>query len=72
MYLYVLRNFDLDEAERRERYALDEKIMYQDKIILENQHPEELPLDLTEELHVRGPDAVAVEYRRFLGELDVY
>ena len=71
MYLYVIRNFPLDEAERRARYELDEKIMFQDKVILEAQRPEELPLDLTEELHVRGPDAVAVAYRRFLAELGV-
>ena len=43
----------------------------QDKPIVENQRPEELPLDLTEELHVRGPDAVAVAYRRFMRELGV-
>ena len=43
----------------------------QDKPIVENQRPEELPLDLTEELHVKGPDAVALAYRRFLRELGV-
>lgn len=43
----------------------------QDRPIVENQRPEELPLDLTEELHVRGPDAVAVAYRRFMRELGV-
>ncbi len=43
----------------------------QDKPIVENQRPEELPLDLTEELHVRGPDAVAVAYRRFMAELGI-
>jgi len=70
-YLYVLRNFALSECELRERYELDVKIMLQDKIILENQRPEELPLDLSDELHIKGPDAVAVEYRRMLAELGV-
>ena len=40
-------------------------------MIVENQRPEELPLDLAEELHVKGPDAVALAYRRFLAELGV-
>jgi hypothetical protein len=30
-----------------------------------------LPLDLSEELHIKGPDAVAVQYRRMLAELGV-
>ncbi|MGA7409767.1 MAG: aromatic ring-hydroxylating dioxygenase subunit alpha [Bryobacteraceae bacterium] len=70
-YLYVLRNFRLSDDELRKRYELDVKIMLQDKVILENQRPEELPLDLSEELHIKGPDAVAIEYRRMLGELGV-
>ncbi len=45
--------------------------MQQDKVIVENQHPEQLPLDLSEELHIKGPDAVAIEYRRLLAELGV-
>jgi vanillate O-demethylase monooxygenase subunit len=36
---------------------------------VEAQRPEELPLDLSEELHLRGPDRTAVEYRRRLREL---
>lgn len=31
----------------------------------------ELPLNLTEELHPKGPDSVAVQYRRMLKELGV-
>jgi hypothetical protein len=30
-----------------------------------------LPLDLSEELHLRGPDTAAIEYRRRLRELGV-
>ena len=43
----------------------------QDRPIVQEQRPEELPLDLTEELHVKGPDAVALAYRRFMKELGV-
>jgi hypothetical protein len=66
-----MRNFPLDPHERAERRALDEKITLQDQFILENQRPEELPLDLSAELHIKGPDAVAVEYRRMMAELGV-
>lgn len=46
------------------------EIVYeQDVVIVEQQRPEELPLDLTEELHVKTPDAAAIEYRRMLKEI---
>ena len=55
-----------DELNRRHRLTFE-----QDKAIVESQRPEELPLDLAEELHLRGPDACAIEYRRRLRELGV-
>lgn len=45
--------------------------MTQDQRIVEEQRPEEVPVDLSEELHVKGPDAIAIEYRRFMAELGV-
>jgi hypothetical protein len=36
---------------------------------VESQRPEELPIDLSAELHVRGADKVSLEYRRWLIEL---
>jgi vanillate O-demethylase monooxygenase subunit len=45
--------------------------MRQDQQIVETQRPEELPLDLTAELHLRGTDAGALEYRRLLRRLGV-
>jgi vanillate O-demethylase monooxygenase subunit len=55
-----------EELNRRHRLTFE-----QDKGIVESQRPEELPLDLAEELHVRGPDAPAIERRRRLRELGV-
>jgi len=46
-------------------------IFEQDRVIVEAQRPEELPLDLAEELHLRGPDTAGLEYRRALRELGV-
>jgi phenylpropionate dioxygenase-like ring-hydroxylating dioxygenase large terminal subunit len=70
-FLIIGRNFPLSPEEEAERFALDELINAQDRPIVESQRPEELPLDLAAELHLKGPDAVAVAYRRLLGELDV-
>jgi vanillate O-demethylase monooxygenase subunit len=48
---------------------LNELIVSQDRPIVESQRPEELPVDLTEELHIKSVDRVSVEYRRWLDEL---
>jgi phenylpropionate dioxygenase-like ring-hydroxylating dioxygenase large terminal subunit len=53
--------------DRREGYVIFE----QDRPVVEAQRPEELPLDLREELHLRGPDACTLEYRRYLGRIGV-
>jgi phenylpropionate dioxygenase-like ring-hydroxylating dioxygenase large terminal subunit len=51
--------------------ATHNQIGEQDRVIVERQRPEELPLDLAEEFHLKGPDAMALAYRRALGELGV-
>ena len=71
-YLYILRNFELEPGEFEARRELTEHVMNQDRRIVENQHPEELTLDLAEELHIKGPDAISVAYRRLMAELDVH
>lgn len=40
----------------------------EDKSMVEGQHPEDLPLDLTEEIHIPA-DRMSVEYRRTLAKL---
>ena len=70
-FLIIGRNFPLTPEEEANRFELDELINAQDRPIVESQRPEELPLDLAAELHLKGPDAVAVAYRRFLAELGV-
>ena len=68
LYKFVSRNFDFDRADESFR-EFSEIIMDQDRLIIEKQKPEELPLDLAAELHIKGPDSVAVEYRRALGRI---
>jgi vanillate O-demethylase monooxygenase subunit len=55
-----------DELMARHRLTFE-----QDRRMVEAQRPEALPLDLGEELHVRGADTPAVEYRRRLREMGV-
>ena len=63
-FTFVARNYALDRDEEFE--AMQHVILGQDQPIVESQRPEELPVDLTAEMHVKGADAGTVEYRRWL------
>ncbi len=66
-YCYQSRDFDLDEPDAP--YAeFQDLLAEQDRIIIESQHPEELPLDLTAEFQLPF-DRVAIAYRRALRRL---
>lgn len=58
---------ELTEADILRRQDM---VFAQDRAIVETQHPERIPLDLREELHIRS-DKLAVAYRRWLVELGV-
>jgi len=64
MFSPLLRNFDtsgsLDDV-----YAFNAQIFAEDQAIVEAQHPEDLPLELTEEAHFAA-DRTAVGYRKIL------
>ena len=71
------RFFRLSGLNYRHRLT-DEQIMErhrltfeQDRRLVEAQRPEAVPLDLRDEMHVRGADAPAVEYRRRLRDMGV-
>ena len=69
-YMFLARNYALDEPDEKFRqFSL--AVAEQDRVIVESQRPEALPLDLSEELHLRGPDNCAIEYRRMLRQLGV-
>ena len=69
-FFMIARNYEVfsDEAKVED---MGELIIEQDQKIVENQRPEELPLDLTEELHIKGPDAPALAYRRMMREIGI-
>ncbi len=46
-----------------------EVVMAQDRAIVESQRPEQIPLDLREELHIKVPDASGLAYRKLLAEM---
>ncbi len=63
-------DFDEDEDEDEEKYIQFQlEIAEQDRVVTESQKPEELPVDLSAELHIPGVDKVSLEYRRWLVEL---
>lgn len=61
------RNYALDKD--RDFRKLQAVILGQDRPVVESQRPEELPDDLSAEMHVRGADAGTLEYRRWLIEI---
>jgi len=67
IFFVAARNFD-PHVPAEEIIAYDLSIAAEDRPIVEGQRPEELPLDLSEELHVQA-DAVTIAYRRRLREL---
>ncbi|MES1039712.1 MULTISPECIES: Rieske 2Fe-2S domain-containing protein [Peribacillus] len=67
MFSPMARNFDLD-APVEDTYEFNLQIFNEDKEMVENQKPEELPLDLQAEAHIAA-DKTSIAYRQLLREL---
>jgi vanillate O-demethylase monooxygenase subunit len=63
------RNYETSPASDAKFLEFNELIVGQDRPVVESQRPEQLPVDLSGELHIRGADRVSVEYRKWLIEL---
>ena len=63
-FTFVARNYAYDRDE--DFHEMQYVILDQDQPIVESQRPEELPVDLTAEMHVKGADLGTVMYRRWL------
>ncbi len=63
----IARDFDQDQP-MADLIAFQQRIYAEDQAVVERQNPEDLPIDLTEEVHVRA-DLTSVTYRRQLGAL---
>ena len=69
IYVFTGRNHSLDVDDSQFTAGFD-AIMEQDRVIVENQRPEQIPLAIKEELHLGFPDAASVAYRRLLRGLE--
>ena len=67
IFFFIARNFDRDRSPE-ELLGWEEKIVAEDRPVVESQRPEELPLDLAEELHVQA-DRMTIAYRKELSKL---
>lgn len=63
-FMVMERNYALDEPDEP-FIAFQDKLLEQDRVIVESQKPELLPLDLQAELHLRC-DRLAIAYRKLL------
>lgn len=68
-FTWNARNYQLDPADDQGFIDFQQLILEQDRVVVESQRPEELPIDLSEELHIKGVDRVSIDYRRWLGEI---
>ena len=68
-FCFCSRNYDVDPAKDQSFIEFQNLILEQDRIVVESQRPEELPIDLSEELHIKGVDRVSIEYRKWLKEI---
>lgn len=64
IFAVVARDFDLEEP-AESVIEFQRKVYAEDQAIVERQNPEDLPVDLSEEVHVRA-DLTSITYRRQL------
>lgn len=67
VFVPICRNFDRD-APLEASLDFNHRVFAEDRRIVEDQYPEDLPLDIGAEVHVRA-DRASVTYRQMLGEL---
>ena len=53
-FTWNARNYDLDPSRDQAFVEFQQLILEQDRVVVESQRPEELPIDLSEELHIKG------------------
>ena len=70
-FTFMARDYQLSDPEEGDNRMLEfnELVIGQDRPIVGSQRPQELPVDLSAELHIRGADRVSLEYRKWLVEL---
>jgi phenylpropionate dioxygenase-like ring-hydroxylating dioxygenase large terminal subunit len=67
MFCPICRDFDRD-APLQDSLDFNHQVFAEDKAIVESQHPEDLPLDLADEVHIRA-DKSSITYRKLLADI---
>jgi vanillate O-demethylase monooxygenase subunit len=67
LFACLLRNYDLNEP-LAPFIDYNVEIFNEDRAIVESQYPEDLPVDLLEEVHIRA-DKTSIAYRQELDRL---
>jgi vanillate O-demethylase monooxygenase subunit len=67
IFAVVVRDFDLDQP-AGDVIEFQKRIYAEDQAVVERQNPEDLPIDLSEEVHVRA-DLTSITYRRQLARI---
>jgi phenylpropionate dioxygenase-like ring-hydroxylating dioxygenase large terminal subunit len=68
LWLWVSRDHAFDRPDDEYR-AFSQLVFDQDRRVVESQRPEQLPVSLRRELHIKLPDAFSVEFRRVFAKL---
>jgi vanillate O-demethylase monooxygenase subunit len=68
-FTVAMRNYGGPDTNEREIVEFQRVVYGEDQPIVESQRPEELPEDLSEELHLKGVDTFSILYRKWLLEL---
>jgi phenylpropionate dioxygenase-like ring-hydroxylating dioxygenase large terminal subunit len=68
LFVFIVRNHSHGDPDSKFG-DFTNKIMEQDRVIVESQRPEKLPPSLREELHIKVPDAASLLYRQRLASL---
>lgn len=68
LFVFIVRNHSQDDPDSKFG-DFTNKIMEQDRVIVESQRPEQLPESLREELHIKVPDSASLLYRQRLASL---
>jgi vanillate O-demethylase monooxygenase subunit len=67
LFVPICRNFDKD-APLQDTLDFNHQVFHEDKEIVEQQYPEDLPIDLHDEVHIRA-DRSSITFRQRLAEL---
>ena len=67
IFAVIAREFDHDRP-AEELIAFQQRVYAEDQAIVERQNPEDLPINISEEVHVRA-DLTSIVYRKQLGRL---